>query len=68
MGKAGECRKKKGVMIKKRNLKRRKERIGDDWTWKERRMRWKLEQVAIKEAKRGKEAIRYGKIRIDGEW
>jgi len=31
------------VIKMKRNLKEKKERIVEDWTWKERKMRWRLE-------------------------
>lgn len=54
---------------KKRLLKGRKERIQEDWTWGERRMRWKLEEIAKREEREGRKVwIAYGKIRIDGEW
>lgn len=33
-------------MDKKRRLKGRKERIGVDLTWKERKTRWKLGEIA----------------------
>jgi len=32
--------------IKKKNLRGRKERIHEDWKWKEKRMKWKLEEIA----------------------
>lgn len=41
------------VMLRKRNLRGRKERVLEDWTWKERRMRWKLEEIARKEESNG---------------
>lgn len=34
------------VMEKKRRLRGRKKRIVDDLTWKKRKMRWKLENIA----------------------
>lgn len=40
------------VMEEKKKLKGRKERITEDFTWKERKMRWRLEQVAREEEKR----------------
>lgn len=59
---------KKEVMEKKK-LKGRKERITDDWTWRERRMRWKLEQIAGEEERRGGRVVMgYGRVRIEGEW
>lgn len=39
-------------MRKKHNLTGRKEKICEDWTWRERKMKWKLERTAIK--KKGK--------------
>lgn len=57
------------VMLRKRNLRRRKERVLEDWTWKERRMKWKLEEIARKEESNGKRVkVRYGKIRIEEHW
>ncbi|KAL6420233.1 hypothetical protein ACFW04_014603 [Cataglyphis niger] len=57
------------VWNKKKLLKDRKERILEDWTWKERRMRWSLEGIAREEEKKGRKVwIRYGKIRIDEKW
>lgn len=36
------------IMRKKSMLKGEKERISEDWTWKERKMRWRLEEIARK--------------------
>ncbi|KAL6419328.1 hypothetical protein ACFW04_013912 [Cataglyphis niger] len=56
----------KEIWNKKKLLKGRKERILEDWTWKERRMRWSLEGIAREEEKKGRKVwIGYGKIRID---
>lgn len=35
-------------IMSKKNLKSRKERIMKDWTWKARKMKWKLEEIARK--------------------
>lgn len=51
-------------MGKKRNLKGRKERIMEDWTWGKRKMRWKLEEIARME-ERKRRRIGYGRIRIE---
>ncbi|KAL6417693.1 hypothetical protein ACFW04_012575 [Cataglyphis niger] len=60
---------KREVWNKKKLLKSRKERILEDWTWKERRMRWSLERIAKEEEKKGRKVwIGYGKIRIDEKW
>jgi len=59
----------KEILEKKRNLRGRKERVVEDWTWEERRTRWKLEEIARKEEGRGKQVwVGYGKIRIGGQW
>lgn len=41
------------VMRKKVNLKDRNERICEDWTWRERKMKWKLEEIANEEVRKG---------------
>lgn len=33
-------------IMKKSNLKGRKEIVSEDWTWEERKMRWKIGEVA----------------------
>lgn len=53
---------KRKVMETKKKLRGKKERILEerileDWTWKERKMRWKLEEIAREEMKKEK---RYG--------
>lgn len=41
----------------------------EDWTWKERRMRWRLEEIARNEERKGKRVwIGYGRIRIEEQW
>jgi len=53
-------------MKRKRELKGRKERIMEDWTWKERKMRWRLEEIARREERRGRRVrIGYGRLWID---
>jgi len=57
------------ILDKKKRLKGRKERIMEDWTWKERRMRWRLEKIARRELEGGRKVwIGYGKIKIDDKW
>lgn len=41
-------------MRNKKNLKGRKEKIIEDWTWKERKMRSRLEEIAKNEERKGK--------------
>lgn len=56
---------KREVMERKKKLKRREERILDDCKWKERRMKWKLEEIARKKMRKGRRVrIGYGAIRI----
>lgn len=56
------------VMERKKRLRGRKERIVEDLTWKERKMRWKLEDIARMEERRGKRVwVGYGKIRINDQ-
>lgn len=42
------------VMEKKKKLRGKKERIMENWTWKERKMKWKLKEVAKREEKEGR--------------
>jgi len=57
------------VLESKRLLKGRKERITEDWTWEQRKMRWKLEEIARREERRGKQVrIGYGKIKTGEHW
>lgn len=60
---------KREVMERKKKLKRREQRILDDCTWKERRMKWKFEEIARKKMRKGRRVrIGYGAIRIDDQW
>lgn len=46
-------------------MKSRRKKVMEDWTWKERKMRWKLVVIARVEEKRGiKVWLSYGRIRI----
>lgn len=55
--------------MKKSGLKGWKKRIMDSWTWKERKIRWKLEEIARKEVSKEKKVwIGYDKIRIEEKW
>ncbi|XP_011861568.1 PREDICTED: coiled-coil domain-containing protein 70-like [Vollenhovia emeryi] len=57
------------ILEMKSKLKGKKERIGEDLTWRERKMKWKLEEIAREEEKEGKSVwIRYGRVRIDNIW
>lgn len=65
-----ENRKRKIAVMKKRKaLKKRTERIYDDWTWNKRAMQWRLEKITWNERKKKRNAwVRYGKIWIRGSW
>lgn len=57
------------IMRKKKVLKGRKEKIQDDWTFKEREIQWNLEKIAWEERKKGKATqVRYGRIWKEGRW
>lgn len=57
------------VLEKKSKLRGRRERIGEDLTWRERRMKWLLEKIAREEQRKEKKVwVRYGRIRIDKVW
>jgi len=61
--------KRKEILEKKKNLRGRRERIMEDWTWRERRIRWRLEELARKEERKGRNIrIGYGKIKIEENW
>lgn len=54
---------------KKSKLRGRKERIGEDLTWRERKMKWLLEDIAREEEREGRRVwLRYGRIRINEVW
>jgi len=56
-------------MEKKKNLRGRKERILEDLSWRERRVRWRLgEIVKMEEAKGRRVWVRGGRIRIGDQW
>lgn len=57
------------LVKERRKLKGKGIRIDDDLTWKERKMRWKLEEIGRRERGEGKRIwIGYGKIQIEGKW
>lgn len=56
-------------MEKKKRLRGRKERILEDLSWKERRVRWKLGEVARREQAVGNRVwVKGGRIRIGELW
>lgn len=52
----GNEEQKREMLQKKRNLKGKKEKIMEDCTWAERRMRWRLKEIARNEERKGKRA------------
>ncbi|KAK2578561.1 hypothetical protein KPH14_012208 [Odynerus spinipes] len=61
--------KKKKVMEARRNLKGKRERVEDDLTWRERKMKRNIEEIARKERNKGKVVwVKYGRIWVDGCW
>ncbi|XP_011702471.1 PREDICTED: trichohyalin-like [Wasmannia auropunctata] len=65
----GKEEQRKEIMKSKKKLKGRKERVMEDLTWRERKMRWNLEEIARKEGRKGKKVwIGYGRIQIEEQW
>lgn len=57
------------VLEKKRSLRGRRERIMEDRTWKERKMKWRIEEIARKEERKGRRVwVEYERIKIDEQW
>lgn len=60
---------KKQIMGRKGKLKGRRVKIEDDLTWGERKMKWRIEETAETERKKGNRMwMGYGKIRINEQW
>lgn len=67
--KLGSKEEKKRVMEGKKKLKGGKGLIIKDLTWKERRMKWKMREIAKgEEEKENKVWLGNNKIQINGEW
>lgn len=67
--KLGNEEQKRKVLGRKMKLKGKKEKIMDDWTWKEKRMRWRLEGIARSEERKGRRAwVGYERIRMREQW
>lgn len=60
----GSREKKRQVMKNKNKLRGREERIDENLTWKERRIRWKLREMARREGKED----RSGGLQTNGKW
>ena len=60
---------KREVMRKKRSLYGRSERIEHDLTWGERKMQYRLREIAGEEREKGNKSwVKNGKIQIEGIW
>lgn len=44
---------KREIMRRKRELKGRREKIMEHWTWKKRKTKWKLEEIVREEERNG---------------
>lgn len=59
----------KEVWTNKNRLRGRKEKIEEDLIWGERKMRWRLEEIAGEEEKKENRVRRgYGRLNINGQW
>ncbi|XP_076383165.1 uncharacterized protein LOC117222807 [Megalopta genalis] len=59
---------KRDVMERKKILVGRKERIEDDMTWEERKIKWRIRQIVEQERRKGKKVVEgYMKIWMGGE-
>lgn len=57
------------MIRRKKGLRDRKERIEDNLMAMERKMKWKLEDIAREQERLGKKVwVSYGKLSIDGVW
>lgn len=57
------------MMREKEKFERKKEKITEDLTWRERKTRWKLQEIARSEEERGRKVwVRQGRIRINKQW
>jgi len=67
--KLGSEEQKGEVIGKKKILKGRKKRISEDLTWRERKARWNLQEIARSEERKGRKVwVRQDRIRIDEQW
>lgn len=65
----GSIEQKRQVMENKKKLRGREERIDDDLTWEERKVRWRLREIARKEEGEGRKVrMGNGGLQIDGKW
>lgn len=57
------------MMREKEKFERKKEKITEDLTWRERKTRWKLQEIARSEEEGGRKVwVRQSRIRINKQW
>lgn len=57
------------MMREKEKFERKKEKITEDLTWRERKTRWKLQKITRSEEEGGRKVwVRQGRIRINKQW
>lgn len=67
--KLGNREQKRQVMERKKGLRGSKVRIEDDLTWEERKIKWKIREIAEEERNKGSRVwTGYGKIKINEIW
>jgi len=67
--KLGNEEQKWNIMGKKKILRGRRERIVEDLTWRERKIRWRLGEIARKEEAAGRRVwVKGRRIGIEGQW
>lgn len=60
---------KRAVMVGRGKVREKGIRIEDDLTWEERRMKWKIEDRAWEERRKGRRVwVGYGRIQVEGRW
>ncbi|EFN83458.1 vicilin-like seed storage protein At2g18540 [Harpegnathos saltator] len=60
---------KREIMRRRKEIMEKGIKVEDDLTWKERKMRWNLKEIAREERGKGKNVwVKYGRIQIRGKW
>lgn len=65
--KVGDEEEKKEVLEKKGKLRGKRIWVEEDLTWGERRVKWKLREIAREEVMQGRRVVQ-NRVRIKGEW
>ncbi|EFN89388.1 hypothetical protein EAI_16183 [Harpegnathos saltator] len=57
------------IMRRRKEIKEKGIKVEDDLTWKERKMRWNLEEIEREERGKGRNVwVKYERIQIEGKW